>query len=226
MKSKKTILFVAIVALSMISVPAFSQLKIGLKADVGINKPKFDETLWHVENLNGFKVGPTVEFMFPVVGLGVDASLLYNNERMNVKMGNVKDMKISNHYLDIPVNLKYKFGILSPVKVYLAAGPYAKIRVAGDEINMNDIVLQGIGDDDFENLIESRPIEAGINVGLGAEVINRVQLGFNYGIKLTDNFYSELEDIEGIEGVEALPLLKALNGKKGTWSITATVFIN
>lgn len=224
MKSKKTILFVAIVALSMISVPAFSQLKIGLKADVGINKPKFDETLWHVENLNGFKVGPTVEFMLPVVGLGVDASLLYNNERMNVKQGSSAVEKISNHYLDIPVNLKYKFGILSPVKVYAAAGPYAKIRVAGDEIDMKDVALEGITGVDIKDFVDSRPFEFGINLGLGAELINRVQLGFNYGIKLTDNFY--YEDLEDIADIEALPLLKALNGKKGTWSITATVFIN
>ncbi len=226
MKTKKTVFLFAIVALSMIAVPAFSQLKIGLKADVGINKPKFDESLWSVENLNGFKVGPTAEFMFPVLGLGVDASLLYNNERMNVKMGNIENKKISNHYLDIPVNLKYKFGILSPVKVYLAAGPYAKIRFAGDEINMNDIVIQDIEGDDIQDLIESRPVEAGINIGLGAEVINRVQVGFNYGIKLTDNFFIDKDDLTiGAVGT-AEELLKALNGKKGTWSITATVFIN
>lgn len=222
MKTKKTVFLIAIVALSMITVPAFSQLRIGLKGEVGINKPKFNETVWNVENLNGFKVGPTVEFMFPIIGLGVDASLLYNNESMNVKtIGGLADMKISNHYLDIPVNLKYKFGIISPLKVFVAAGPYAKIRVTGDEIDIKAIDIQVIGDDELKNFIESRPIEAGINIGLGAEVINRVQVGFNYGIKLTDNFYSDFELIG-----DNLSLLKALNGKKGTWSITATVFLN
>ncbi len=226
MKTKKTVFLFAIVALSVIAVPAFSQLKIGLKADVGINNPKFDETLWHVENLNGFKVGPTAEFMFPVLGLGVDASLLYNNERMNVKMGNIENKKISNHYLDIPVNLKYKFGILSPVKVYLAAGPYMKFRVGGDEIDIAVNNIQEVVGEDPETFIESRPVEAGINIGLGAEVINRVQVGFNYGIKLTDNFFIDKDDLTiGAVGT-AEELLKALNGKKGTWSITATVFIN
>ena len=41
MKSKKIILSVAIVALSMISVQAFSQVKFGLKAEVGLNNQEF-----------------------------------------------------------------------------------------------------------------------------------------------------------------------------------------
>ncbi len=223
MKSRKSILLIAIVALSMISVPAFSQLKIGLKGDVGINKPVFDETLYSVENLNGFKVGPTIEFMVPVINIGVDASLLYNNERMNVKsIGELTNVKITNHYIDIPVNVKFKFGIISPLKVYAAAGPYVKFRVGGDEfkdLDFGEIDLE----DHFEDFIESRPLEAGINLGIGAEVINRVQIGFNYGIKLTDNFTFDEDKIMGNVGEG---FLNALNGKKGTWSISATVFLN
>ncbi len=218
MKIKNVLLSGLFIVFLMAGTTASAQLRIGLRGEVGLNKPVFNESVVNVENLNGFKVGPSVEFMFPVLNLGVDASVMYNNESMNVKtIGNMSNMKISNHYIDIPVNLKYKFGIISPLKVYVAAGPYAKIRVGSDELKFSNINL----DADFDDLIESKPIEAGINLGLGADIINRVQIGFSYGIKLTDNFYSEKDDLIGDNG---LSLLKALNGKKGTWSLNAAVY--
>lgn len=218
MKIKNVLLSGLFIVFLMAGTTASAQLRIGLRGEVGLNKPVFNESVVNVENLNGFKVGPSVEFMFPVLNLGVDASVMYNNESMNVKtIGNMSNLKISNHYIDIPVNLKYKFGIISPLKVYVAAGPYAKIRVGSDELKFSNINL----DADFDDLIESKPIEAGINLGLGADIINRVQIGFSYGIKLTDNFYSEKDDLIGDNG---LSLLKALNGKKGTWSLNAAVY--
>ena len=58
MKTRTSILLVAIAALSIISVPSFAQLKLGLKGEVGINTPSFSSELYKVENMNVFKVGP------------------------------------------------------------------------------------------------------------------------------------------------------------------------
>ena len=180
MKSKKTILFFAIVALSMISVPSFSQLKLGLKGEVGINKPSFSGKMFKVENMNAFKVGPTIEFMFPAVGFGIDGSILYSNEKMTVKdfKGDKSLFEVANHYLDVPINLKYKIGIISPLKVYLAAGPYVQFRVGGEEFDWEELLEQ----------FEDKTFQAGVNLGFGAEIIERVQLGFNYRLKLTDDY--------------------------------------
>lgn len=208
MKLKNGLTVCLIVALAMIGSTANAQLRFGFRGEVGLNKPSFSKDVINVENLNGFKVGPTVEFMFPVVNLGVEGSLLYNNEAMNVQLLSTESVvdvsqKISNHYIDIPVNLKYKMGIISPLKIFVAAGPYAKIRVAGD-----DLTLQQVRDN-----VEAKAFEAGINLGLGADIINRVQIGFNYGIIMTDNY-----------SVNEPKWQDAFNGKKGSWTLSAAVF--
>lgn len=205
MKSKSIILSVAIVVLSMISTEAFSQLRFGLKAEVGINKPSLKKDLYSVENMNAFKVGPSVEFMLPIVGLGVDGSLLYSNEKMTVKdfKADKSLLEVSSHYIDVPVNVKYKIGIISPLKAYLAAGPYAQFKVGGDEFKWEQI----------KSKVEDKKFQAGLNLGFGAEVINRLQVGFNYRLKLTDNY-----------SVDEPQWKDLLNDNKGFWSLSAAVY--
>lgn len=207
MKTKKLFLSAFIIML-MVGGTANAQLKFGVRGEVGINKPSFTKELYSVENMNAFKLGPTVEFMLPVVGLGVDGSLLYSNEKMNVKTVSDQGAEtliqdVQSHYIDVPVNLKYKIGIVGPVKAFLAAGPYAQFKVGGDEFSYGDI----------KDKVEDKKFQAGINLGLGAEVINRVQLGFNYRMKLTDDY-----------SVNEPTWKDLLNKNKGFWSLTAAVY--
>ncbi len=207
MKTKKLFLSAFIIML-MVGGTANAQLKFGVRGEVGINKPSFTKEVYSVENMNAFKLGPTVEFMLPVVGLGVDGSLLYSNEKMNVKTVSDQGAEtliqdVQSHYIDVPVNLKYKIGIVGPVKAFLAAGPYAQFKVGGDEFNYGDI----------KDKVEDKKFQAGVNLGLGAEVINRVQLGFNYRMKLTDDY-----------SVNEPTWKDLLNKNKGFWSLTAAVY--
>ena len=45
---------------------ASAQLRFGIRGEVGVNKPSFTKDLFSVENMNDFKVGPTVELLLPV----------------------------------------------------------------------------------------------------------------------------------------------------------------
>lgn len=187
---------------------AQAQLRFGLRGEVGLNTPSFSEEAIEVENLNSFRIGPTMEYMFPFVDFGVEASLLYSNDRMNVK--NVSENgaastveEVSNHYLDVPVNLKYKMGFLLPVKLFVAGGPYARFLVSADDFTYESI----------KDKVDTKSFEAGINLGLGAEVLSRLAVGINYGIKLTDNYAVDEPAWEDV-----------FNGKKGTWSLTAVVY--
>ncbi len=205
MKKNRLLVIALIVAFSTITTTGYSQLRFGLRGEVGLNKATFSKEAIDVENLNSFKIGPTVEFMFPVMDLGVEASLLYNNNKMEIRDDGSAWQKVeeTNHYLDIPVNLKYKFGLILPVKIYAAAGPYARIHIGGD--------------DDFKKIsddIKSKSFEAGINVGLGVEVLRRLAVGVNYGIQLTDNY-----------SVNEPKWKDAFNNKDGLWSIQATVYL-
>ncbi|MDD2476881.1 MAG: porin family protein [Dysgonamonadaceae bacterium] len=210
MKKSRLLVVAIIVAFSTITTAGYSQIRLGLRGEVGLNKASFSKNAIEVENLNSFKLGPTMEVMLPMMDFGVEASLLYNNDRMDVSQissgeNNIREeISITNHYIDIPVNLKYKFGLILPVKIYAAAGPYARIHVGGDDIKFSDVT------DD----IKAKAFEAGINLGLGVEIIKRLAVGVNYGMQLTDNYSADK------------PVWSdALNNKKNTWSIQATVYL-
>ncbi len=207
MKKNRFLMLAIIVAFSTITTTSYSQIRLGLRGEVGLNKASFSnpKEAIDVENLNSFKLGPTVEVMLPAMNFGVEASVLYNNDRMNVNYDNSNTpVEITNHYVDIPVNLKYKFGMILPVKIYAAAGPYARIHVAGDDIKFNDVIEDA----------KAKAFEAGINLGLGVEVFSRLAVGVNYGMQLTDNYSTDKPTWND-----------ALNNKKNTWSIQATVYL-
>lgn len=205
MKSKK-LFFSALIILLMIGSTANAQFRFGLRGEVGVNKLSTNvKELFSVENMNGFKVGPAIEVMLPVADFGIEGAILYSNEKMKIKdfSGSSLFDDVTNHYLDVPVNLKYKIGLISPLKVFIAAGPYVNFRLAGDEFNYTAI----------KDKVEAKTFQAGVNVGLGAEVLSKVQVGVNYRIKLTDDYSVKEPDYKD-----------AFNNKDGLWSVTAAFF--
>ena len=210
MKKNRLLVIALIVAFSTIATTGYSQVRFGLRGEVGLNKASFSKDAIEVENLNTFKIGPTVEIMFPVMDFGVEASILYNNNKMDVAYftpnegPNRSEIEVTNHYIDIPVNLKYKFGLILPIKIYAAAGPYARIHVGGDDIKFGDVTED----------IKAKSFEAGVNLGLGVELFKRLAVGVNYGIQLTDNY-----------SVNEPKWKDAFNNKDGLWSIQATVYL-
>lgn len=204
MKKNRLLVIALIVAFSTIATTGYSQLRFGLSGEVGLNKATFSKDAIDVENLNTFKIGPTVEFMFPM-DFGFEASLLYNNNKMEIKEDGSAWQKVeeTNHYIDIPVNLKYKYGLMLPVKIYATAGPYARLHVGGDDD------FRKVSDD-----IKAKSFEAGVNLGLGFELLRKVAVGVSYGIPLTDNY-----------SVKAAKWTDAFNNKDGVWSLQATFYL-
>jgi len=211
MKTNSLIKFtLALIVLSAFSFQSYSQVKWGVKADVGLNNPSFNSEALKVENMTSFSVGPTIEAMILPLGmktLGIEASLLYNDNRMkveNVQNGGNMSEEISNRYLNLPVNAKLKFGLgLLPLRMFVAAGPYAALRVGGDKINFSDVTED----------IKSKSFQAGVNIGMGVEVLKMIQVGINYSGRLTDNY-----------SVDRPNWKDPLNGKSSTWSITGAVY--
>lgn len=207
-QTKFSVILLAVALMLGVSFSANAQLKFGIRGEVGVNEPSLKKDDYKVENMNAFKIGPTVEFMIPLAGFGLDGSLLYSNEKMKVK--NIDDggtdnllKEISSHYIDVPVNLKYKIGVIAPLKIYLAAGPYAQIKVGGDDFKIDDISTQ----------VEDKNFQAGMNFGFGVDLIHRVQVGFNYRKKMTDNYSVDEPEWKDL-----------LNDNKGFWSMTASVY--
>lgn len=198
---------ILIVLLSMLALPAFSQMRLGVKADVGLNNPSFDSDALKVENLTSYSIGPSLEMMFvsTTMDFGIEASLLYSDNRMtasNLSNGTTSD--VSNRYLTLPLNAKVKFGLGGlPIKVFGTAGPYAGYLISGDKIDF----------DDMHKDIKAKEFQAGANIGVGFEVFNFVQVGANYSVHLTDNY-----------SLDEPNWRDPLNGKTDNWSITAAIY--
>jgi len=180
--------------LMMIAVlPASAQLRFGVKGGVNISTVHFSEDIIDPHNVTGFHIGPMLEATVPLLGVGFETAVLYTQRGLEYK-----DQAMKVDYLDIPVHLKWKFG-LPIIKAYLATGPYFGFRVSGDKIwNIPEKV---------SDQIKAKTFSSGWDIGVGAEVLNHLQVGVNYGLGFTNNY-----TIEG-----------SGSGKNRGWYLTAAI---
>lgn len=196
---KKVTGLVLIILMAFIAVPAKSQLKFGVKGGLNISSVHLNSDILKADNVTGFQIGPMIETTIPLIGVGLDAAILYSQKGMDVKSGTGTSTNVKTDYIDVPVNLKWKFG-LPIVKGYLAAGPYIGFRVGGDKFW--EIPGSVVGQ------VKAKNFSAGLNFGAGVELISHLQVGINYGLGLTDNYSAEKYD---------------LNAKNRGWSVTAAI---
>lgn len=113
-----------IVACLGMAMPAQAQLHFGVKGGLNLSKASLSDIPGNFkkDNFTGFFIGPMAEFNIPIVGLGVDASLLFAQRGVKVT-GEGENITVKQNGVDIPVNLKYTFGLGSTAGIYLAAGP-------------------------------------------------------------------------------------------------------
>ena len=94
------------------AMPAQAQIHFGVKGGLNLSKASFSNVSenFKKDNFTGFFIGPMAEFNIPIVGLGVDASLLFAQRGIKVSEGN-DDITVKQNGIDIPVNLKYTIGL-------------------------------------------------------------------------------------------------------------------
>jgi len=120
MKSLKRILVAAAVALLALA-PAAAQVRFGVKAGVALNDLHFNKDIVNdlssTSNRAGFTGGVMAEVQVPIVGLCIDGSVLYAHRSAELK-GSKSNEVFKRDYIDIPVNLKYKFNILGLSSIF------------------------------------------------------------------------------------------------------------
>ena len=108
MKKLFTILAVATL---LVAAPANAQLKFGLKGGLNINNVKLDKSIADADNQTGFFIGPMAEFTIPIVGVGAEVGLLYNNKSM--KIGAAADQLIAGETTQKPACADWQLHILA-----------------------------------------------------------------------------------------------------------------
>ena len=178
---------------------AQGQVRFGVKGGITLNELKWDKDIINKDNRAGFTAGLMMEIGMPVVGLGIDVSVLYAHRQDDMYLeDNLQDIKLKRDFLDIPLNVKYKIQIPVLSKIispFVTTGP--------------DFALV-LGDTDKGDF-KTRKWNTSWNVGFGAELFRKIQIHANYGIGLTKAF-----EYIGKE-VDSTPI----KGKDKLWTITA-----
>ena len=172
---KRILTFIAVALALLTTVPAQAQLKFGLKGGVNVTNMSFSSDVLDASNRAGFFVGPTVKFTLPIVGLGIDASALYDQREGKVKLA-YKDVESENtvkqQQVVVPINLRYGVGLGSMASVFFFAGPQFGFNV-GDK-------TQSIYDQVADWRLKSSNFS--VNVGAGFMLMSHLQLPANYNI--------------------------------------------
>lgn len=193
---KKFLTVVVLFAALMTAVPAKAEVKFGLKGGLNLTSMSLDANAIDKSNQAGFFIGPTVKFTLPVVGLGIDASALYDQRKSEVDGTNLKEQSIQ-----IPVNLRYGIGLGSTASIYFFAGPQFGFNVGDKSIKTTT----------SEWTFKSSNISA--NVGLGVMLLSHLQISANYNFGLGKT--GEL-DILNTNFKE--------NGKMNAWQIAVAYY--
>ena len=169
---KKSIFCVALVAAMFLAIPANAQFKFGPKVGMNISTLSLGGDLsktFKSENITSFTGGLMAEFMVPVIGVGLDASVMYTRKGSTLKEVTTGASKNQHtDYVEIPINLKYKFSLPvvgSVLAPFVYAGPSFGFKVG----------------DNFEDQYKDKSFETAINVGIGVELFNHLQIAGQYG---------------------------------------------
>ena len=154
---------------------AKAQIDFGVVAGLNVSKVNFKNFSSNVKSSNrcGWYAGPKIEFTVPVIGIGADISAQYSQRSINVSNGpHEKSQNLKT--IEVPINLRYQFGMPSVAAVYVATGPQF-----GFNIGSGSFKEIGAVDYKVKNSILSW------NVGAGVKVLKHLEVGLGYNIALS-----------------------------------------
>lgn len=172
---KKVLSIVFLVAAMLFAANANAQIKFGLKGGLNVTSMSFSEEVFDASNKTGFFVGPMVKVTVPIVGLSFDAAALYDQKEADVKYtsteGELGKVNVKQQSINIPVNVRYGFGLSSLANIFLFAGPQWGINVGDKNFKWNESSSYSLKKSNFS-----------VNVGAGVTLLNHLQVSANYNI--------------------------------------------
>ena len=203
----------ALVALGLMAAkPAEAGIGFGLKGGLNITSMSMSSEVLDASNRTGFFIGPSVKFTLPVVGLGIDASALYDQREAKLKgelSGSDLNTTVKQQAINIPINLRYTFGLGDLAGVYIAAGPQFGFNVGDKNFDVLKVANYKLKSSNFS-----------VNLGAGVTLIKHLEIGFNYNIAC-----GKTGEVTG-KGA-ATDVVKSLadsSGKSNAWQISAAYY--
>ena len=174
----KKVLTLIVMAVA-IAMPSKAQVSFGVKGGLNFTNMSFDKGSVDdfLKNKTGFFVGPTVKFQLPVVGLGIDGAVLYDQREGDIEVtipGGSATEKLKSQSIQVPINLRYEIGLGETANVFIFAGPQVGFNI-GDKTSelWNDMAEWRLKTSNFS-----------ANVGVGFTIMSHLQVSANYNIAL------------------------------------------
>ena len=204
---KKILSLVFLVAAMMFATSANAQVKFGLKGGLNVTSMSFSEDVFDASNKTGFFVGPMVKVTVPIVGLSFDAAALYDQKEADVKYtgtdGELGKTTVRQKSINIPVNVRYGFGLSSLANAFLFAGPQWGINVGDKNFKWNETSSYSLKKSNFI-----------VNVGAGVTLLSHLQISANYNIAC-----GKSADASLVKAAEALTNAGKDKSRNNSWQI-------
>ena len=188
---KKIILFITTLLIATAAASGQTTSRWGITAGATINEVHFKQhDIVPSKRAVGPQLGVTGEMNFSGIGFGVEGSLLYSLKQGKVNYGErtvwesqgFGDEMVSMHYLDVPLHLKFKYnrlgGAESTIMPMVYVGPQFSFLMHGNHGNIN----------------KYSPVSVYLDMGLGCELMERVQLRGGYNFSIGQSFHTKMLD--------------------------------
>lgn len=204
---KKVVLLTLLTFGLFISTSANEQgVKLGVKGGLNVTDMHLNSKLLSESSCVGGFIGPTIKFTLPNIGLGIDASALYDYRKAKVTDRVNQEKSVKQEQLSIPVNAHYSIGLGSTTSVFLFAGPQWSIN---------------IGDKDFEwtkgSSYSFKDSNFSVNAGLGITLMDHLQISANYNIAMGKTADIKARDV-------LTDLTEKAKSRTNSWQIAVAYF--
>lgn len=187
---------------------ASAQIKFGLKGGVNVTDMSLNSSVFDASNRTGFFVGPTIKVQLPLVGLGIDASALYDQREAKIKVGNNTTKEtLRSQAINIPINLRYGWGLSSMANIFLFAGPQFGFNVGDKDQKITESSTWSVKNSNFS-----------LNFGAGVTLLSHLQLTANYNVVC-----GKTSDATITEGLEQLTN-KEVRSRANAWQIALAYY--
>lgn len=209
----KKVLSMAVMAAALLfAVPVNAQFSWGIKGGVNMVSNNLADLpslvqdkgqIMNKDNYTGFFIGPKAELRVPILGFGVEAAALYSQKGMTVGDGET----FKQNSFQIPLNVKYAFGLGNIANVFIAAGPEFGFNVGETTKVFNNVTFDdvaGVTKGDISAYVLEKSTLS-INVGVGATLLNHLQVALNYNMPWgrTGEFqYIDASEIQNAEDLK------------------------
>lgn len=191
----------------------------GLTAGLNLTKVSYKSDQVFADNLKnkaGFFVGPKVNIGL-IGGFGFDGALLYSQHNMQMidsKYASLNKLDNSStlHSIDVPINLKYTFG-LGGTGVYVSTGPQFGFNISDKKVDLGE----------YKAAFSNENMVTTWNVGAGVKLLGHLDVGVGYNFALGNTGKGIVDQLSGMSGIN-IPQGTSINYKANTFTAQVTYY--